>query len=95
MRMRKYPVDAIWEFDSLDELRGFDPFFIENVDSGILDNICTTLRCERDAVKRFEPIKQDLTDLSMRFEVDGVTYVYNHPSVGVDEIINCEGEAYS
>lgn len=95
MRMRKYPSDAIWEFDSLDELRGFDPLFIENVDSKILDNICTTLECERDSVKRFEPIKQGLTNLSVRFEIDGVPYVYRHPGAGTDEIILRESEAYS
>ena len=95
MRMRKYPADAIWEFDSLDELRGFDPYFIENVDSKILDNICSTLGCERDAVKRFEPIKQGLTNLSVRFEVDGEPYVYRHPGAGTDEIIVRESEAFS
>ena len=95
MRMRRYPADAIWEFDSLDELREFDPYFIENVDSGILDNICSTLGCERDSVKRFEPIKQGLTNLSVRFDVDGVSYVYRHPGAGTDEIIARESEAYS
>ena len=95
MWIRKYPADAIWEFDSLDELRSFDPYFIENVDSRILDNICATLNCEREEIKRFEPIKQGLTNLSMRFEVDGVPYVYRHPGTGTDEIINRESEAFS
>lgn len=95
MCMRKYPSDAIWEFDTLDELRGFDPHFIVNVDSAILDNICATLNCERDDVKRFEPIKQGLTNLSFRFEVDGESYVYRHPGAGTDEIIVRESEAYS
>lgn len=95
MCMRKYPADAIWEFDSLDELRGFDPYFIENVHSGILDNICSTLGCERGDVKRFEPIKQGLTNLSVKFEVGGTPYVYRHPGAGTDEIITRESEAYS
>jgi len=95
MRIRKYPVDAIWEFDSIDELRSFDPYFIESVDSRILDNICATLNCERDQIKRFEPIKHGLTNLSMRFEVDNVPYVYRHPEAGTDEIINRESEAFS
>jgi len=95
MRIRKYPSDAIWEFDSLDELRGFDPHFIENVDSGILDNICSVLECERDDVKKFEPIKQGLTNLSVRFEAKGIPYVYRHPGTGTDAIISRESEAYS
>lgn len=31
------------EFDSLDELQGFDPLFIENVDSEVFDNIVEVL----------------------------------------------------
>ena len=95
MRIRKYPSDAIWEFDSLDELRGFDPYFIANVDSGILDNICATLGCTRDDVKCFVPIKQGLTNLSVRFEVGGEVYVYRHPGAGTSEIISRESEAFS
>ena len=95
MYMRKWPSDAIWEFDSLDELRAFDPYFIENVSSKILDNICETLKCNREDVKRFEPIKKGLTNLSVRFEANGVPYVYRHPGAGTDEIINREGEAFS
>ncbi|MFR7670844.1 MAG: hypothetical protein ACLU0O_09340 [Collinsella sp.] len=33
MVIKKYPEGEINEFDSLDELRAFDPHFIENVDS--------------------------------------------------------------
>ena len=95
MFMRKQPADAIWEFDSLDDLREFDPNFIENVDSGILDNICSTLGCEREDVKRFVPIKQGLTNLSVRFEVGDTPYIYRHPGAGTDEIISRESETFS
>lgn len=36
MRIRKYPAGIINEFDSIDELRDFDPAFMENIDSDIL-----------------------------------------------------------
>ena len=95
MRIRRYPSDVIWEFDSLDELREFDPHFIVNVDSKILDNICSVLKCERTDITSFVPIKQGLTNLSVKFAVDGEFYVYRHPGAGTDEIINRESEAYS
>lgn len=47
MVMRRYPAGIINEFDSLDELRGFDPSFIENVDSEVFDNIVAVLGCEK------------------------------------------------
>ena len=95
MVMRKYPDGVIWEFDSLDELSVFDPTFIQNVDSSILDNICHVLMCGRADIAGVVPIKQGLTNLSFKFEIDGDKYVYRHPGAGTDEIINRESEAFS
>lgn len=95
MRLRKYSKDDLWKFDSLEELRAFDPEFMENVDSRILDNICAVLECKRADVRNCVPIKQGLTNLSVKFAVDGVSYVYRHPGAGTDEIINRESETFS
>ncbi len=95
MVMRKYPHGVIWEFDSLEELRQFDPEFIDNVDSNIMDNICSILGCSRAAISNIAPIKQGLTNLSCRFDVDGSTYVYRHPGAGTDAIIDRAVEAES
>ena len=45
MVIRRYPDGVIHEFDSVDELRDFDPLFIENVDSEVFDHIVETLGC--------------------------------------------------
>ena len=95
MTMRRYPQGSIWEFDSLDELEAFDPGFIGNVDSQIIDNICSVLGCSREAISSIDPIKQGLTNLSFSFEVGGQKYVYRHPGAGTDEIINRASEAAS
>lgn len=93
MVMRKYQHGVIWEFDSLDELRQFDPAFIDNVDSSIMDNICSVLKCARKDISSIVPIKQGLTNLSCRFEVDGEAYVYRHPGTGTESIIDRAAEA--
>lgn len=93
--LRPYDKGVIWEFDSLDELRVFDPAFIDNVDSSIMDNICGVLGCARGDICSIVPIKQGLTNLSFRFEAAGKTYVYRHPGAGTDEIINRESETFS
>ena len=93
--LRPYDKGVIWEFDSLDDLRVFDPSFIDNVDSSIMDNICGVLGCARSDICSIVPIKQGLTNLSFRFDVDGKTYVYRHPGAGTDEIINRESETFS
>lgn len=90
-----YNSGVIFEFDSLDELRAFDPAFVDNVDSSIMDNICAVLGCTRRDIYEITPIKQGLTNLSFSFVVGGQTYVYRHPGAGTEEIINRKSEAFS
>ena len=47
MVMRRYPEGMINEFDSVDEIRSFDPKFIENVDSEVFDHISESLGCRK------------------------------------------------
>lgn len=93
MVARHYPDGAIHEFDSLDELRGFDDTFIENVDSEALDNIVTILGCEKSSISDFYPLKQGLTNLSCHFTVGDQEYVYRHPGAGTEKIIDRKAEA--
>jgi CTP:phosphocholine cytidylyltransferase-like protein/thiamine kinase-like enzyme len=95
MVMRPYGPGEIFEFDSLEDLRTFDPGFIENVDSAAFDNICGTLGCSRDQIHDIVPIKQGLTNLSCKFLVGEDAYVYRHPGNGTGEIINRKSESAS
>ncbi len=95
MVMRPYPAQAIHEFDSLDQLQDFDPEFIDNVGSGVLDNICATLGCSRGDILDVQPLKQGMTNLSFYFACRGQGYVYRHPGAGTDEIINRRAEAFA
>lgn len=92
MTMRGYPTDAINEFDSLDELRAFDPHFIENVDTDIFDSIVQVLGCTKAEIRDVYPLKQGLTNLSCHFRTDAGEYVYRHPGVGTELLIDREGE---
>lgn len=92
MTIRPYPDGVINEFDSLDELRAFDPLFLENVDSEIFDNIEKTLGCSKAEIHDVYPLKQGLTNLSCHFSTNDGEYVYRHPGVGTELLINREGE---
>lgn len=92
MVVRPYPDGMINEFDSLDELRLFDPEFIQNVDSEAFDNIVATLGCTRDEIHDIYPLKQGLTNLSCHFAINSGEYVYRHPGVGTDKLINRQEE---
>lgn len=89
---RKLSSGYVHEFDYLDDLCAFDTDFIENVDSKILDNICSTLSCARGDITHVEPLKAGLTNLSVLFDCNGSRYVYRHPGAGTEEIVNREAE---
>ena len=88
MEVRRYEPGTIFEFDSLDELRDFDPQFLENIDSAIFDNICSVLGCKKSEIHDVFPLKQGLTNLSCHFSTNDGEYVYRHPGVGTEQMID-------
>lgn len=93
MAIRRYDPPIIHEFDSLDELRDFDPLFLENLDSEIFDNIASVLGCKKSEVHDvFYPLKQGLTNLSCHFTTDDGEWVYRHPGVGTKLLVNRQAE---
>lgn len=92
MVVRPYDEGVINEFDSLDELRAFDPRFLQNVDSDIFDNIVRVLGCSKDEIRDVYPLKQGLTNLSCHFATDSGEYVYRHPGVGTELLIDRKAE---
>lgn len=92
MSIRRYDPPIIHEFDSLDELRDFDPLFLENLDSEIFDNIVSVLGCEKCEIHDVYPLKQGLTNLSCHFATDDGEWVYRHPGVGTELLVNRQDE---
>lgn len=92
MEVRRYDTGTIFEFDSLDELKEFDPLFLENVDSKIFDNICRVLGCTKSEIHDVYPLKKGLTNLSCHFSTNSGSYVYRHPGVGTDQMIDRTAE---
>lgn len=92
-RTRRLAPGMLHEFNFMSDLCAFDCDFLANVDSSILDNICSTLACEREDIVRVRPVKAGLTNLSVLFTCKGRQYVYRHPGAGTGEIINRRAEA--
>ena len=92
MVIRRYPDGVIHEFDSVDELRSFDPLFMENVDSEVFDHIVQTLGCAKSDIHDFYPLKQGITNLSCHFTVGDAQYVYRHPGIGTEKIVDRSAE---
>lgn len=95
MYIRRYDADKVLEFDSLEELRGFDDKYLENTDSKIFKNICRVLGCKESEIVDIQVLKQGLTNLSFRFSCQGAEYVYRHPGAGTEAYISRKSEAFS
>lgn len=92
MEIKEYPDDIIFEFDSLEELRKFDVYYVKNTHSKIMKNICKVLGCQESDILDFRAIKEGLTNTSFVFSVYSKKYVYRHPGEGTEEIISRERE---
>ena len=92
MIIRRYPAGMINEFDSVDEIRSFDPMFMENVDSKVIGIISSALGCAKSQIHDFYPLKQGITNPFCHFAVDDREYVYRHPGIGTDKIVDRRAE---
>lgn len=93
MDIKKYPDETIYEFDSLEDVSKFDPDFITNINSDVLDNICKTLSCARGDIKGIAPIIGGLSNFSFYFHINDSEYVYRHPGVATQGLLNRAVEA--
>ena len=92
MKIKEYPDNIIFEFDSLDELRQFDVSYVKNTRSKTMKNICSFFHCEESDITDIKAIKDGLTNTSFVFSVFGKKYVYRHPGEGTEAFISREHE---
>ena len=65
---------------------------MENVDSEVFDHIVETLGCQKSDIRDFYPLKQGITNLSCHFAVGDDEYVYRHPGIGTEKIVDRSAE---
>lgn len=93
--MKPFKETEILEFNTIDDLRRFDSDFLYNVDSEIISNICNTLKCNPNNINDIHVINAGLTNVSFRFKVDGIEYVYRHPGGTAGKLIDRRTELFA
>jgi thiamine kinase-like enzyme len=93
--MKAFDDGDIIEFNSIDALRQFDADFLYNVDSGIITNICQTINCNPNGIKDIEVINAGLTNVSFKFRVDEIQYVYRYPGGTSGNLIDRKAEQFA
>lgn len=91
---KEYQTDFILEFDNIDDLRLFDSEFLLNVDSEIIDNICSVLKCNPNDIMDIEVVNAGLTNVSFSFKANGMKYVYRHPGGTAGNLIDRRSELF-
>ncbi len=84
----------IFEFDSVEELKKFDPDCLRVINSKILNNIAHLFDCNVEEISNIKKIKEGMTNNSIAFDVKGNRYVYRHPGRNTD-FINRFSEKFS
>ena len=81
MKIKKYPANYIFEFDTLDELRAFDPTYVNNTRSQILRKIAGKLSVSEASIQNIRAEKKDDNSAAgFSFDIAGACYHYEYNS---------------
>lgn len=80
MKIHRYEVNDIKEFDSLEELRNFDSTYINHSGCKTLEYICKELNCEEENINNIISLKDNGSFSSFYFTntLNGCRYIYRH-----------------
>lgn len=79
MKLRKYPQGQIMEFDTLDELRTFDPSYEDDTRSEVFRDAARRLGCRESEIRASLPIPgEDGEAAGCSFSVRGRRYEYRY-----------------
>ena len=93
MEIRVYPDGSIFEFDSLDELRAFDPRYVDEPQSRIIKEIADRLGCEQREIAGFRPVKNVSDAVAFTFTAKGKPYLWKRRNDRTDaDVVPVEAE---
>ena len=79
MRIRQYPADQIFEFDTLDELRLFDESYRDDTRSAILKELAAQMACAEREITGITAFREgDNEAAGFRCAIRGETYEYRY-----------------
>ena len=79
LRIRKYDADRIFEFDTLDDLRAFDPSYQVDSRSRILKSVASALGTKEAALVNIKTVKDHTTEaIGFTFDCEGQRYQYDY-----------------
>lgn len=87
LKIKKYPPNSIYEFDTLDELRQFDSSYIKNSRSKIIADLSKVLNCAESDIISCLPYKdENCLTVGFSFKCKNRKYLYKFKNGNLEEI---------
>lgn len=91
------PPNQVYEFENLEELRRFDPYYRECSDNAAMELISRVFRIPEREISGISCLKSGMTNQSFLFTADKARYICRIPGVGTEKLIDrrqeCENYA--
>lgn len=82
----------VYEFESLEDLRAYDPSYLGDTDNEILSTIASIFKVPQSQIASIRPMSDGMTNLCFVFEVGGGSFVYRQPGLGTERLISRSNE---
>lgn len=92
MYINLQPEDNVYEFENLEELRKFDPKYLEDSGSAAMQLVSHLFNVKESEIVNIRRLKAGMTNNSWLFSIDGKSYICRIPGKGTDILINRKEE---
>lgn len=93
--INKQDVGNVFEFENLEELRAYDPTYLNDSGNEVLETIARVYEITQSKITHIRPMNEGMTNRSFVFEVGGSSYVYRQPGLGTEQLISRSQEKLS
>jgi len=80
--------DNVYEFETLEELRQFDPDYRKGTSNVVIKHIETTFNVNEKEIANIRNQKVGMTNRSFTFSISNKSYIFRFPGEGTDKLIN-------
>ncbi len=93
MYINRQPQDNVYEFENLEELRQFDPKYLEDSGSEAMRLVSAVFGVPESEVRNIRRLKAGMTNNSWLFTIGEKSYICRIPGEGTEKLINRYQEA--
>ena len=86
--INRQPEDNVYEFENLEELRRFDPKYLDDSGSKAMQTVASAFGIPESGIGNIRRLKAGMTNNSWLFTVDGSRYICRIPGEGTERLIN-------